>query len=113
MTRAKNAGLVPTALVLLAGVLLVVLLFRAQAGLAPAPRLHQVTSVGSGAATSASQTSSNSAASSKQTITPIGSTAPISSGQGTSQQPISENKPVPGTAQCPSARGSGLPCRIP
>lgn len=112
MTKARNRVLVPIGLLLAAGVLLIVLLMR-QVVLAPAPTMHQITWTGtSAAAAPAVQASPNSAAASEQTITAIGSTAPLTAPKPATQ-PASESAPAPGSTKCPSQPGSGLPCSIP
>lgn len=112
MTKAGNARWVPVGLLLMAGVLLIVLLMRAQVGLAPAHSMHLITGPGA-AAGPAAQTNSNSAVVSEQTVTPIGSGMPLSAPKSATQQPVSENPAAPGSAKCPSESGSGLPCSIP
>jgi hypothetical protein len=111
MTKAANARLVPVGLLLMAGVLLIVLLMRAQVGLAPAHSMHQIMGAGAAAAPAA-QTNANSAIVSEQTITAIGSSAPLSAPKSATQQPVIENPAAPGSAKCPTS-GSGLPCSIP
>jgi hypothetical protein len=99
MSKARNALLVPTALLLVAGVLLIVLLIRAQVVLAPTPTTYHG--------------SSNPAPISQQTITANGSTTPLAPPTAVTPPQASESMPTPGSAQCPSAPGSGLPCKIP
>ena len=114
MSGAATARLVPTRLLLVAAVLLVVLVIRAQIVLAPAPPMHLVTGAGAAAATApAAQASSNSAAVSEQTIRAIGSSNPLSPPRPATQPPASETKPAPGSVRCPSHPTSGLPCTIP
>jgi cytoskeletal protein RodZ len=99
MSKVRNTLLVPTALLLVAGILLIVLLIRAQVVLAPMPTTYHG--------------SSNPAPISQQTISSQGSTAPIAAPTAGTQPQPSESSPAPGSAQCPSAPGSGLPCKIP
>src|ERR1700694_5490588 len=63
MSKVRNVVLVPTALLVVAGVLLIVLLIRAQVVLAPTPTTYHG--------------SSNPAPISQQTITANGSTTPL------------------------------------
>jgi hypothetical protein len=111
MTKTWNAKLLPTALLVMVGVLLVVLLIRAQIALAPVPTGHQLTLTGPGAP--AAQTSSNPAAQTQQTVQSNGTTAPLSGPTPGPQNPVSESTPAPGSARCPSQAHSGLPCTIP
>ena len=99
MSKVRNTVLVPTALLLVAGVLLIVLLIRAQVVLAPTPTTYHG--------------SSNPAPISQQTITANGSTTPLAPPAAGAPPQASESMPTPGSAQCPSAPGSGLPCKIP
>lgn len=111
MTKTRNAKLLPGALFVMVGVLLVVLLIRAQIALAPIPTGHQVTLTGPVAP--AAQTSSNSTAQTQQTVQSNGTSAPLSGPTAGPQKPISESAPAPASAQCPPQAHSGLPCRIP
>jgi hypothetical protein len=113
MSRARNAVLVPTGLLVLAGVLLFVLLVRTQIVMAPAPAMHRATLPAPvSAAGPGAQTGSNSAATSQQTISSNGSTTPLAPAAGAPPQ-ASQTLPSPDSAQCPQAPGSGLPCKIP
>jgi hypothetical protein len=114
MSKARNAVLVPTGLLVMAGVLLFVLLIRAQIVMAPAPTMHHATLTAPGGAPGpGAQGSSNTAATSQQTITSNGSTKPLAPPTAGTPPNASESLPTPGSAQCPSAPGSGLPCKIP
>jgi hypothetical protein len=113
MTKARNAVLVPFGLILMAGVLLIVVLLRAQVAFAPAATIHQISWSAPAAAAPAAQANSNSAVVSQQTIKSIGSSAPLPAPQPATQQPAAESVPAPGSAHCPTQPGSGLPCTMP
>ena len=110
MTKTRNAKLLPTALLVMVGVLLVVLLIRAQIALVSTPTGHQVTLTGPVAP--AAQTTSNPAPQTQQTVHSNGTAAPFSGPTAGPQKPISESTPAPGSAQCPSQPHSGLPCTM-
>ena len=112
MTQAKNALLVPLGLILMAGVLLVVVLLRAQLLLAPAPTTHQA-GWSAPAVAAQAQVNTSSSSNSAQAITTIGTSAPLTAPQPATQQPAAESAPTPGTGHCPAQPGSGLPCVMP
>lgn len=99
MSKARNAVLIPSSLLVMAVVLLIVVVLRAQVVMAPANPVLGV--------------SSHSAATSQQTITSNGSTTPLAPPNAGTPPQASESLPTPGSAQCPPAPGSGLPCKIP
>ena len=107
MTR-TNAKLLPTAVLVMLGVLLAVLLIRAQLAVVSTPTGHQVTLTGPAAP--AAQPSS--APQTQQTVQSNGTAAPLSGPTPGLQKPISESTPAPGSAQCPSQPRSGLPCTM-
>jgi hypothetical protein len=112
MTQAKNILLVPLGLVVMAGVLLIVVLLRAQLSLAPAPTAHQA-GWSAPAAAAQAQVNTTSSSNSAQAITPIGTGAPLSAPKPASQQPAAESMPTPGTGHCPVQPRGGLPCVMP
>ena len=113
MTRSAKALVVPTGVVLVAALILLVLLARAQMYLAPGPVPHHLTVGAPAAAAPASQAAAGSASITIQPLHEIGPGAPLSAPRPATQQPAAEAPPAPGSAACPTDAGSGLPCRAP